>query len=470
MSIVKSGSRLAFARILSTIVGFIGLAYFSQRFGGAILGPFFLFQAILTITGIPVDFGIRGAVEKRISEGRNPGEVLASALLVKLPLLVAITVVIYLFRGRLNAYLGANLWLLVCLGLFLREGAFLSVSTLRGELRVGETAALLLFRNLSWVIVGIIFSTRGFGVYGPVYGLLFGFAGMAFVGVLRSDTRPTTPTSSSIHSLINYGKYKTISNTSWEIFNWTDVLLLGVFLGSTEVAAYEIAWRVSTVAIIISSTATKTVFPYASKAAAFEDRDKLQEYIRSLLVVVSLVLVPAFFGVLAIADRILVVAFSPEFIIAAMALVILMGQSLVQSIQSVFGQILFAIDRPSLPTRATVVAFVSNIILNLLLIPRFGLTGAAIATTAAYSINLLIQYIYITNLIEFSIPWSIVGTTFIASLLMYVVLELVESEFIANSYAELFGLVFIGVTIFGIGSLVSPSIRIELKKFVRAIR
>lgn len=469
MSTVTAGSKLVITRVLTSVGAFAGLAVFSRQFGGTVLGPFFLFQAILAIGGIVVDLGIRGAVEKRISEGQAPGEILSSALAIKTPLLLAGVVVVFLARGMVDSYLGANLWWLVCVGLVLRESALLSINTLRGELQVGATAVLVALRNLSWIVVGWPLANRGFGVFGPVYGWLIGFIGVILVGVLRSDSRLSRPSIEKVRSLIGYGKYRAVSNISWQVFNWTDVIVLGVFFGSTVVTAYEIAWRVSSVTLLVSSTATRAVFPHASQAAADGDQSKLRDYIKSLLVISGLILVPSLFGALVLAEQILTVGFSPSFAIAATALVILVGQSLIQSIQSVFGQILFAVNEPQLPTRATVVAFTSNIVLNLLLVPQFSLTGAAVATMVSYGLNLLIQYVYIGRVVKIVVPKRIGIVAVAASLLMYAVLRWAVVELTINSYPELFGTVLLGVMVYVLASLMSGEVRGEIKRYMRAI-
>lgn len=469
MGITSSGTRLVVARVLSTIISYGGLAYFAGRFSGTVLGPFFLFQAILTVSGLLGDFGIRGAVEKRISGGEDAGRVLATALALKIPPIIVITSLMYVFRAQLNDYIGANAWLALCVGLFLHEGALLMFSVLRGELQVGETAALVILRNVTWVIVGVALAFRGWGAEGPIVGLLLGYVGVIGLGFVRTRTSPSVPDVSTAKSLVGYGKYEMFNNATWQVFSWTDVLVLGFFVGSTGVAAYEIAWRISRAAILASNTATIAVFPHASRAAADDNLEEIRTHAGSLLTVVALIVVPAFFGVAALGEEILSVAFSSDFVIATTALIILTGQSFIQAVQSVFGQLLLALDRPELPTKAASVALFSNILLNLTLIPLFGLTGAAVATGVAYLLNLMIQYRYITNLFEPQIPWREAAVSVVGSLLMYTVLEQVTIRYDISSYLELFSTIGLGIALFFAVSVTSEQTRLVMVRFVRKL-
>jgi O-antigen/teichoic acid export membrane protein len=342
-------------------------------------------------------------------------------------------------------------------------------SMLRGELQVGETAALVVLRNVTWVLVGIALALRGWGAEGPMIGLLLGYIGVIGLGLVRTRTTPTVPDMSTAKSLVGYGKYEMLNNATWQVFSWTDVLVLGVFVNSTGVAAYEIAWRVSRAAIVASNTATVAVFPHASHAAADGNIEQLRKHSGSLLTVVALMVVPAFFGVAALGEEILSVAFSPEFVIATTALVILTGQSFIQAVQSVFGQLLLALNRPELPTRAASVALVSNVALNVILIPLFGLTGAATATAVAYLLNLVIQYGYITKLLQPQIPWREALVSALGSLLMYAALQQLTLKYDISSYVELFSAIGLGVVLFFAVSVASKQTRLIMARFVRKL-
>lgn len=84
MNLAQSSLKIFAANAASTVIGFLGLTFFARELRPHQLNVFFLFQALLEVIGIPADFGIGGAVNKRISEGKPNDEIFSTALLLKL--------------------------------------------------------------------------------------------------------------------------------------------------------------------------------------------------------------------------------------------------------------------------------------------------------------------------------------------------------------------------------------------------
>jgi len=84
--------RLFLSKGGNAILYFLGLAYFSRHLTPDEMGAFVLFLAVLGISSIPADFGIKGALEKRLSEGTDPEKTLGSALAFKAVTLAVVAV------------------------------------------------------------------------------------------------------------------------------------------------------------------------------------------------------------------------------------------------------------------------------------------------------------------------------------------------------------------------------------------
>jgi len=65
-----------------------------------------------------------------------------------------------------------------------------------------------------------------------------------------------------------------------------------------------------------------------------------------------------------------------------------------------------AIGKPIIVTKIVAIAAAINIILNIILIPIFDITGAAIATTISYIVTLILSTIKLTKFIKISPPWK----------------------------------------------------------------
>ncbi|MCO8267472.1 oligosaccharide flippase family protein, partial [Haloferax sp. AB510] len=337
MSIAKSSSKLFAAKLSGAAIQFLGIAFFARQMGSSAIGTFFLFQALIGMFSIPTDLGLRGAVEKRISEGKFQGEFLASAIVLKIVAGVVISLLILLFESYINGYLGEKLAILLVFALLLQKISQLSIVTLKGELRVGETALIEFTRQAVWVGMGAALVLQGFGVVGLIYSLLCGYVIELVWGWSKVSVKLRVPSRAHIYSITDYSKYNVISSVGGYVYSWMDIAIIGLFLTQSHVAAYEIAWRVANVVILFSRAIANALFPQVSEWHSQGADKQIEELIPNILTSSLIFVIPSFFGTLLLSDQILGIVFGPEYVFAGIVLIILMFDQVTEAVQVVFG-------------------------------------------------------------------------------------------------------------------------------------
>ncbi|MFB6187766.1 MAG: polysaccharide biosynthesis C-terminal domain-containing protein, partial [Halobacteriaceae archaeon] len=122
-----------------------------------------------------------------------------------------------------------------------------------------------------------------------------------------------------------------------------------------------------------------------------------------------------------------------------------------------------AVDRPDLAARATIVGVVLNLVLNIVLVWEFGITGAAVATMVASLISgLLLHSYYLSRLVSIHIPYRELVGCVLASTTMGLILLLVRRWVTVNTIVELAFIVLVGVATYGISLFALPSFRRKL--------
>jgi len=464
MNLSRAGALLYSSRLLGKVVTFLGIVYFANMIGAAAMGMFFLFQASLGILSIPADFGVRGAVEKRISEGTEAADrLLATGIALKVIPLVLISAALLALRGEVNEYVGGAVTVVIVASLFVREAALLAENVLRGELRVGETASLEVIRDVSWVASSVLLVWTGLEALALVYGWLIGHFLMALAGWYLMDTGIGKPAAGLVQSLFNYGKYRFVLEAGSKVFGWIDVAVLGFLVTQEAVGAYEVAWRVGEAVILVSSTIAKTIFPQISAWKSENRTEEISRVLRQALTATMVLAVPAVLGTVVLVEEILELVFGTEYGVAALALVVLMGQKLVQSVYNVFGYALQAIDRPDLSAAATVVSIAMNIGLNVVLIFRFGLVGAALATTIAYVVNTALHVFFLHDEVPIAVAHRDLLWIVTAALTMAAVVAATKATFAVTTRSALAGAVALGVVVYGCVLLLSHSLRTQIR-------
>ena len=162
-----------------------------------------------------------------------------------------------------------------------------------------------------------------------------------------------------------------------------DILMLGLFKTADQVGIYRVAVQMATLASFGLQAVNMVVAP---RFAALYANDRLAELQRLVTISARIVLafnlaVSLFFIVLG--QPFLGLVFGKAFVASFSPLLILLGGQLVNSAAGSVGFLLNMTGHERETARGMAVAAAANIVLNLLLIPRWGTAGAAAATAVS---------------------------------------------------------------------------------------
>lgn len=462
MNIFRSSIKLFAANGFSAVVQFFGIVYFAREIGAAQMGVFFLFQTLLGLLGIAADFGLSGAIEKRISQGASQGASLSSVFLLKLISISVIVVGVLIAGSYVNRYVGTEVAFMLAIAVVIREIAKLSVSVLKGELRVGETAILKFAREGTWLVIGAILIELGLEGQALIYSLICGLVVVSVWGWLKVSIVPATPSMSHARSLFDYAKYNVVTSVGGYFYSWIDVAVIGLFLTQAHVGAYEIAWRVTMIPLLLSRAIATSIFPEISRLDAEDATSRIESVIRQTVTPSLLLAVPAFFGVIVFAREILEIGFGPEFTIASTVFIILASEKMLQAVHKILSRSLLGINHPEYAAKATIVSVVLNLVLNLILVYRFGIVGAAVATTSAFVVNTVLHGYYLSKYLSIRISYQEVTWCFVSAGMMSFCLYIIQLFINIDTPFRLVGVIFVGVVVYGLIVLQHKSIRHQI--------
>jgi len=460
---LRKASLSAFgSTILRNAVSFVAIAFFSNNLGVAALGSFFLFQTLLLVISIPVDFGIRTGIEKRVSEGKHPGRTLATGLSVKTVLLFIFLIGIFLFRGYINQYIGAEVTPLLGIALILNEVGQIGRHTLRGEHRVSLSSVFQPLRTLIWAIGGGILSLIGFSQMALFWSYVAGLGTLSLLGVLLIDTKLGRPSLSEAKALIGYSKFAVIGSIGGMIYNWTDVLLIGVFLSQTAVGAYEIAWRVATVSLVLTNAVRISMFPQANTWGADGEIDKIEALVERAYVPGFYLVIPLAIGGSIVGGDLLSIFFNVEHLYIQIVLIILLIEKLQRAIVLPLIAPMHAIGNVKYAAYTTLLGAGTNVIANLILIPGFGIVGAALGTTIGATVNTASHTWILSKDFDIRVPIGEMAWLVISGLIMAAGVFVAKLYLDPLSFVDLFSIILGGGILYGLTSIKLDTIREEL--------
>jgi O-antigen/teichoic acid export membrane protein len=282
---------------------------------------------------------------------------------------------------------------------------------------------------------------------------------MTVAAMLSMERRVGRPSFGLAKSLLSYARFDAVGRVGGAAYSWVDVVVIGFFLSQAHVGAYELAWKVASVVLVFTDAVATAAFPQLSEYAAKDRFDRIEDTLPRLITPSLMVIIPALFGTLVLSQEILRIVFGPEFVLASVALVVLMANNISSGFYRPVSRTLKALDRPDLNARAVEVNVGLNVVLNVALIPNFGLVGAAVATTTASLVGNLLALTYLTRLIDVRFQWRALAWCVSVSAVMSIAVAAVGSAVAVETALELGLVVAVGVCTYLTLVLVSSSVR-----------
>ncbi|QLG26095.1 oligosaccharide flippase family protein [Halorarum halophilum] len=428
----------------ASVVGFIATIYITRNLGSAVFGEYMLVIALVIWLQVIGILGIENAVTKRLSETGESDPYLTTGAGLVLAAFVVLSVVVLTFSKQVNSYIGEPVAVYI-LGLLLAGMAFKFVTAaLSGQHKVHVAALLQPVDRTVRSVLQILAVFFGLGLVGLLAGYVIAGIVATLVGLVYLSVGIELPERRHLKGITSYARYAWLGKFSSRAFSSMDTVVLGLFVTSSYIGYYEVAWNLASMLAIFSVAIAQALFPEMSRAASEGDPDRVGSFVADGLSYTGLFLIPGLVGSLLVGDLVLRV-YGNEFQQATTVLVVLVVARLVYEYGNQFLNGLNGLDRPDLAFRVNAVFVIANVGLNVSLIAAFGWTGAAIATALSAVVTAVFAYRSFTHLVSVDLPLIEISKQWIAAAGMAVV--------VYAGRLVLPNRVLVGVALVGVGAV-----------------
>lgn len=185
----------------------------------------------------------------------------------------------------------------------------------------------------------------------------------------------------------------------------TDTFMLGIFKDGAAVGLYNIAARTALLTSYVLIAVNSVVAPKFAALYARGAREELCGVARNASALISLVTLPVLLVFTLLPDVVLSL-FGPAFIDAAPALIILALGQFVNVVTGSVGYLLMMCGQERALRNNILFMTALNVILNILLIPPYGVIGAALATASSLALKNVISLALVRHKLGFwCLPW-----------------------------------------------------------------
>jgi O-antigen/teichoic acid export membrane protein len=162
------------------------------------------------------------------------------------------------------------------------------------------------------------------------------------------------------------------------VLDWLDVLLVAALRSASEAGVYAVVTRLARAGLIVDSAARVAVAPRMASLLDRGEHQRASDLFAGLAGLAMFVSWPAYLTVIAYAPTVLG-WFGPDFSTGQTALRIVAAAMMVVLSAGIVQTMLLMGGRSHYQLANKAVALVVNLVANLLLIPRMGISGAALA-------------------------------------------------------------------------------------------
>ncbi len=209
------------------------------------------------------------------------------------------------------------------------------------------------------------------------------------------------------------------SNLSFWIVESSDRILIGILLGTTYVGYYAPSYALGTVITMFSSPLYVLLFPVLSNYYDKNEISTIKTILKYTLKYFLALAIPSVFILSILSKIILIILTTPEIALNGYLVIPFVALStLLAGLCIIISQVIILEKKTKIIGSIWIIAAIINFVINLTIIPLFGILGAAFATLISYTAVLVLFLIYSRKYLIFDMDLSFIGKSIFASTLI----------------------------------------------------
>jgi len=394
---------------ISMIIGFIITILLGRYLGAGELGLYRMASTIYGVAMLVGAIGIPAAMIKFVAACKGDisktNAIVSAGIITSLFLGIVFSLIFYLsseiFGSIFNMpELSGGLKLLSPVFPFaLVNGALLGL--LNGLREMKKYGIATIIQSVLMILITVSLIYYGFGVSGAIIGIVLSFVGSCLYllwvskGYFKIESGEYF---SESFRLLRFGWKIVAINGINQINYQADTILIGYFLTMADVGYYGVAVGLSKFFWLVPQAIQLISYPATSEYWSNDNHSALQMIVDKSVRYTAYILLPVGMGIGFFAKDIVTLIFGKSFLYAILPLQILIIGSVFFGIFISIGSVLTGVGRPDLSLKINSIGAIINIILNIALIPFFGISGAAIATVTSYLIIIFFSIHYMIKI------------------------------------------------------------------------
>jgi O-antigen/teichoic acid export membrane protein len=403
-SITKNAAFMTAASIGQKVVAFAYFTLIARNIGAENTGKYFFALSFTTVFVVFVDLGLTNVLVREAAK----------------------------FRDKMQSYFSTVISVKLILGILSYVGAIVAINLLGYPIETKQlvylSAITMLFDSLHLSIYGILraigdlkfeaISIVGSQLVTLVMGTVFLYLGYPLIFLILAFTVPSA-LNVCYATIVLYKKYHISIRPHYDprifkyigkiaipfalaavfarVYSYIDSILLSKIAGDVQVGWYSIAYKITFAFQFVPLALVAAVYPRFSEHFLHNKKRLAFVFVQSVkyLLIVAL---PITVGIGVLAPDIVLSLYTVEYFNSILPLQILLAGLVFSYVSFPIGAFLNACNRQTTQTKIVGFVLFVNILLNLTMIPKYGVVGAAIAAMVGNVLLTVLGYLIVPKI------------------------------------------------------------------------
>jgi len=370
--------------------------------------------------------------KKKIQEGFYS---IASIVLVSTFIISAL---LFLFSKNVASALfndDVNLAMLLSLIVFFACLNALLLNFFRTFQQMKRYSIFLLIQTYLGVFIVSYFAIKGFGIYMAALGLLIANLITFFIMItfIISNIGFKIPKFKNMREYLSFGLPTIPGNLSSWIVDSSDRYVIGIFLGTAFVGYYSPGYTLGNIIVMILAPFSLLLPSVLPQYYDENNIEKVRIFLKYSMKYFLLIAIPSAFGLSILSKPILMILTTPEIALNGYLITPFIALSaLLFGVYAIVSNVFVLEKKTQIIGTIWIIAAVSNLSLNILFVPYFGILGAAAITLIAYTLAFILTLMYSNKFFKFEFDLGFIFKSVTASILMSSIIILINPYGILN--------------------------------------
>ncbi len=222
------------------------------------------------------------------------------------------------------------------------------------------------------------------------------------LAIYRKQFYILKPRKETALALIHFGKYSSGTNLMSLLFQRVDLIMINYFLDPTSVAIFHFATKIINYAELPLQALSQVIYPKIATSHLSNNGTELNKTYGASILWILAFIIPMSLTVIIFNKTIITLIGSVSYLPASSIILVLCIATFFKPWGRVFGLTLDAVGKPKVNFYMLAFSLIVNVIMNWVLIPVYGINGAAIATSLSIIITIIIGQFNIRRTLKFN--------------------------------------------------------------------